>query len=404
MRMPWVYPRVCGGTPSDWGLTLPIRGLSPRVRGNQLAEELREPRAGSIPACAGEPRKAPAAAAVSRVYPRVCGGTVELRLLRVHPLRSIPACAGEPPGVRSPARSDRVYPRVCGGTSRVPDPLNQGKGLSPRVRGNLLSGFRARKDDGSIPACAGEPSTMPVARGFCQVYPRVCGGTLATLGQSVTPPGLSPRVRGNQHDPVRGDRTGGSIPACAGEPRSISGRTVCWRVYPRVCGGTQPPPVGLTREPGLSPRVRGNPAPRAPRCHRCGSIPACAGEPSCAPCGAAARAVYPRVCGGTNVAPREQEERRGLSPRVRGNRSAAGCAAPSPRSIPACAGEPASPSTTWTRPRVYPRVCGGTVSIHWVSTRPTGLSPRVRGNLSLDGRVDVELGSIPACAGEPRRR
>ena len=40
--------------------------------------------------------------------------------------------------------------------------------------------------------------------------------------------------------------------------------------------------------------------------------------------------------------------------------------------------------------RVYPRVCGGTCH------RP-GLSPRVRGNRS----VVPDMGSIPACAGEP---
>ena len=30
-----VYPRVCGGTPAGLNLTLPLPGLSPRMRGNR---------------------------------------------------------------------------------------------------------------------------------------------------------------------------------------------------------------------------------------------------------------------------------------------------------------------------------------------------------------------------------
>ena len=57
-----------------------------------------------------------------------------------------------------------------------------------------------------------------------------------------------------------------------------------------------------------------------------------------------------------------------------------GAAAAVMRSIPACAGEPASPAIPAAGTRVYPRVCGGT---RIMATQPiihTGLSPRVRGN------------------------
>ena len=50
-------------------------GLSPRVRGNPSVQRgcFRCP--GSIPACAGEPFRAAGMFPLSRVYPRVCGGT-----------------------------------------------------------------------------------------------------------------------------------------------------------------------------------------------------------------------------------------------------------------------------------------------------------------------------------------
>ena len=70
--------------------------------------------------------------------------------------------------------------------------------------------------------------------------------------------GLSPRVRGNQIDIPGLSITYGSIPACAGEPRGVQGRSLGARVYPRVCGGTV---AGLSYRKlaqGLSPRVRGN--------------------------------------------------------------------------------------------------------------------------------------------------
>ena len=346
--------------------------------------------AGSIPACAGEPRLDGAVHECGPVYPRVCGGTLRrhrrrhLRLglsprvrgnqsmssTMMGRARSIPACAGEPiPGRACPCRHT-VYPRVCGGTYGPSSAPRAASGLSPRVRGNrkhrLLQGYCR----GSIPACAGEPAmaSLPIKR--------TCG--------------LSPRVRGNPSCDPAG--TPWSIPACAGEPDKPRRLSITSRVYPRVCGGTRTPPSS-----GLH-----------------GSIPACAGEPQHKmPMNTPLR-VYPRVCGGTNRPLRD-----------------AGA-----RSIPACAGEPLPSRPTACSKQVYPRVCGGTPLGLWTGLSPrvrgnhrvtafnlrndTGLSPRVRGNPShlTATRPDIghprvcggthqlqgadRLRSIPACAGEPR--
>ena len=71
---------------------------------------------------------------------------------------------------------------------------------------------------------------------------------------------------------------------------------------------------------GLSPRLRGNPAPSGPPCLRCGSIPAPAGEPPPGPPPSPAPWVYPRACGGTGAPMPRITSERGLSPRLRGNR------------------------------------------------------------------------------------
>ena len=181
---------------------------------------------------------------------------------------------------------------------------------------------------GSIPACAGEPSDLLTRSG---VHPRVCGGASS---QHARHRRVHPRVCGGAFgEHGRLERLHGSIPACAGEPGSSSGR--------------------LGRGP--SPRVRGSQIPLD------GSIPACAGEPNmaglsvctgpsprvrgspvmptCVP--AASSRVHPRVCGGAAHSIRRGHARReGSIPACAGEPTGAGSPWRLEGSIPACAGEP----------------------------------------------------------------
>ena len=418
---PTVYPRVCGGTVRRPPLIHAATGLSPRVRGNRVGARGRRIRNRSIPACAGEPGARAAGETRNRVYPRVCGGT-EVRPLGVGhqkglsprvrgnprrfdgedgPCGSIPACAGEPTTRTNFTDSRRVYPRVCGGTERRPRRPGGTAGLSPRVRGNQRLGADPVQQVGSIPACAGEPRPRARLNSLPRVYPRVCGGTEIHLAEIDGIEGLSPRVRGNPTRPAGRIFAARSIPACAGEPQSCPGAAAPGRVYPRVCGGTRGRRRPRILMRGLSPRVRGNRGRhvRGAGAHR--SIPACAGEPGCGRTRRAPRWVYPRVCGGTYFDDQHDHQHQGLSPRVRGNRSFFRFSRSNSGSIPACAGEPVAPSRPGTPSGVYPRVCGGTPSPCSSRPRDMGLSPRVRGNRVSTPAKRVEAGSIPACAGEP---
>ena len=89
-----VYPRACGGAlhrpapaTKGYGLsprmrgsrasTMPawrLKGLSPRMRGSLDEIQLPRPRAGSIPAHAGEPMPQGRGSISPAVYPRACGG------------------------------------------------------------------------------------------------------------------------------------------------------------------------------------------------------------------------------------------------------------------------------------------------------------------------------------------
>ena len=212
---------------------------------------------------------------------------------------SIPACAGEPTPWGVVIRPDEVYPRVCGGTLYNPPGEEPGGGLSPRVRGNLHVLSQPELRQRSIPACAGEPEVRAVVQLFHEVYPRVCGGT-RPCGRLLCPKrGLSPRVRGNLKIGTQLGKSERSIPACAGEPRLWLGWMEEQAVYPRVCGGTRNRGRRAGRNRGLSPRVRGNLREETdPKVWK-GSIPACAGEPKAKNAKAIAARVYPRVCGGT---------------------------------------------------------------------------------------------------------
>ena len=230
----------------------------------------------------------------------------------------------------------------------------------------------------------------------------MCGGTFSARFSLARRSGLSPRVRGNRvRRRPRGVR-GGSIPACAGEPCVDNRLWVMPPVYPRVCGGTGDSMTTPPLVSGLSPRVRGNPPLVASTGDIEGSIPACAGEPVWRVPRYQGAKVYPRVCGGTGLRRWQDGVGLGLSPRVRGNLRSVRLGSPSRRSIPACAGEPARTAPDTRRTGVYPRVCGGTPSPAIACRTRGGLSPRVRGNPLCKAPASATPRSIPACAGEPR--
>ncbi len=254
-------------------------------------------------------------------------------------------------------------------------------GLSPRARGNLALLGAGCISQGTIPACAGEPSAGAGAGWRPGDYPRVRGGTKILTFKMLTYEGLSPRARGNQIRAAMQERFRGTIPACAGEPdgRICVGRQL--RDYPRVRGGTTHGWLTLHHHRGLSPRARGNQCPLGAAFCPHGTIPACAGEPcSRSPC-RTCPGDYPRVRGGTKSLDDDLKGCKGLSPRARGNQGPPRGRAVSEGTIPACAGEPLSSSPRRTVTRDYPRVRGGTVPMSCKISCVTGLSPRARGNL-----------------------
>ena len=233
-----VYPRACGGTDSTLAKAGVVLGLSPRLRGNLEDSQGTHGGLRSIPAPAGEPSTARRTTSSRTVYPRACGGTSPT-YGAVAPSGGLsPRPAEEPPTWRLMAPTRKVYPRACGGTGLLLVGCAGALGLSPRLRGNLSTAARWRPRSGSIPAPAGEPSLPRPRRHNQSVYPRACGGTMALLEQFVDNCGLSPRLRGNLLTVATMVFSPRSIPAPAGEPGNLALKPGAATVYPRACGGT----------------------------------------------------------------------------------------------------------------------------------------------------------------------
>ena len=160
--------------------------------------------------------------------------------------------------------------------------------------------------------------------------------------------------------------------------------------------------TGLVPAAGPSPRVRGIQVGLDDDAHRCGSIPAGAGNPGLAEQRAPHEAVHPRGCGESKVPCATSDPFTGPSPRVRGIRAAPSTGAASRGSIPAGAGNPSARSRPSPSGRVHPRGCGESVSGLAVGDVLYGPSPRVRGILPLLGGGLLAARSIPAGAGNPR--
>ena len=283
----------------------------------------------------------------------------------------------------SRSRSVRVHPRVCGEASPSLDQTFSLVGPSPRVRGSRCPAPSCWRARGSIPACAGKPSPPCHERCSLRVHPRVCGEARSKPSSVSRVMGPSPRVRGSPRGTGGGPGCSGSIPACAGKPSPADAAPTAAWVHPRVCGEALKAKADAEMEAGPSPRVRGSHDEQAGDHRGTGSIPACAGKPQAELGGVGVGRVHPRVCGEALTKRASRMHRYGPSPRVRGSLVKSHSDLHNAGSIPACAGKPASDSTTAVSSGVHPRVCGEAVSGKRRRDPSGGPSPRVRGSPHL---------------------
>ena len=268
------------------------------------------------------------------------------------------------------------------------------------MRGTRRGNRRRYRHAGIIPACA--------------------GNTLACATSSEISRGSSPRVRGTPERTGPSRKETGIIPACAGNTGTHWPESKRNWDHPRVCG---------EHIHGASELIQAQ-----------GSIPACAGNTKEVMRCSSASWDHPRVCGEHMVGYLAGTDSTGSSPRVRGTRVGRhvdyGAVVDHPRVcgehailaegiksvvgssprvrgtplfvifaplnmgiIPACAGNTSADDEDPCDLRDHPRVCGEHRSVKFFRPRSLGSSPRVRGTLYGYMAVAATNGIIPACAG-----
>ena len=211
--------------------------------------------------------------------------------------------------------------------------------------------------------------------------------------------GSSPRVRGTLRWRRGGWIRPGIIPACAGNTTWISSLRSMARDHPRVCGEHKSVCTPPTSCSGSSPRVRGTLLRHEGLKILAGIIPACAGNTHCSPCQKTSGRDHPRVCGEHIAVIHPLTHGRGSSPRVRGTLDAGFAGLVQVGIIPACAGNTIAPSVGRVSSRDHPRVCGEHRLPKARAQPASGSSPRVRGTQRLFRHHEFPYGIIPACAG-----
>ena len=377
------YPRSRGATCALPDCSIAASGLSPLARGNRVGLDQVAGLEGPIPARAGQPRLAVAPNSSPWAYPRSRGAT---------------ACR------RSSPRCSRAYPRSRGATVADSDTLCSLKGLSPLARGNLAGDQAVVPALGPIPARAGQPGQPGAVDRHVRAYPRSRGATSCSGPTWISVQGLSPLARGNHGDDDGSRVRRGPIPARAGQPITLSVDSMLSRAYPRSRGATTAFARCAPACSGLSPLARGNQQHDPGHLGLLGPIPARAGQPAAEVRHARHVGAYPRSRGATSKGSSRRSACSGLSPLARGNRCALALASQDDGPIPARAGQPAAKDLLAAYGRAYPRSRGATMSETQSQRDDLGLSPLARGNPRDDLRATVNLGPIPARAGQPRWR
>ena len=213
------------------------------------------------------------------------------------------------------------HPRVCGEHFWMTHGYGEAMGSSPRMRGTHNQGNRRSRSGGIIPAYAGNTAIDKAAADFWRDHPRVCGEHAAVGMFNMVCLGSSPRMRGTPHASIIANYVVRIIPAYAGNTKSLTVRRCAAGDHPRVCGEHYNKKSGGMEATGSSPRMLGTRNARHGRHRQTGIIPAYAGNTFPASVTASRIWDHPRVCGEHSFRAIEQDKPSGSSPRMRGTRS-----------------------------------------------------------------------------------
>ena len=241
---------------------------------------------------------------------------------------------------------------------------------------------RRLREEGLIPAGAGQTKHARLLVWSAGAHPRGCGADQPFRGEEDYSTGSSPRVRGRRLLLPMLVRPKRLIPAGAGQTGASLPTRLSHRAHPRGCGADLSAMVVDLVDPGSSPRVRGR-----PRC-TVGVDSGCA--------------AHPRGCGADRMQAYQAMGGMGSSPRVRGRRVEADAGVAAGGLIPAGAGQTLARARATPSAGAHPRGCGADDVPVAPAIVPVGSSPRVRGRPPCCRGQGAVGGLIPAGAGQTR--
>ena len=226
------------------------------------------------------------------------------------------------------------------------------------MRGTLRRGERGPDVHGIIPAHAGNTGFRVRADAECGDHPRACGEHPAGAPRMGRTGGSSPRMRGTLHRADSRPRDQGIIPAHAGNTEVRNFFKYLYRDHPRACGEHLKALASTFTSKGSSPRMRGTPSPQSRGMSSTGIIPAHAGNTLSAIKRHEFNRDHPRACGEHRATPKEPHTRVGSSPRMRGTLTVIRCYRPFRGIIPAHAGNTKRARYNLGMMEDHPRACG----------------------------------------------
>ena len=438
------HPRMRG----EHIIERPIRygesGSSPHARGTHTAKFTVPPDYGIIPACAGNTTSHDGKTCPHPYHPRMRGehdlrgrahdmdagsspharGTLTNAGTKADSAGIIPACAGNTASASILRLNPRDHPRMRGEHEAGRVELTEAWGSSPHARGTLGRTASRIVAHGIIPACAGNTMRIRPVLLVMRDHPRMRGEHAGLARLRPVDEGSSPHARGTQDGREDATRSGGIIPACAGNTFMLLIHIVRLRDHPRMRGEHYAGMYNRDEAWGSSPHARGTQVNALLAQESTGIIPACAGNTIRLTFYPPLTWDHPRMRGEHRCVDRRRCLCRGSSPHARGTHGAGDGWPVAYGIIPACAGNTArsgrASAATWDHPRMrgehracsptsntakttrtrdHPRMRGEHSSRYAFSSSLTGSSPHARGTQLSVVQPGFRTGIIPACAG-----
>ena len=253
-------------------------GIIPAHAGNTAAPVLVEDVAGDHPRACGEHAAVPLPGFHQIGSSPRMRGTLDCLSVNQIAAGIIPAHAGNTRRHRRGREGVRDHPRACGEHYADVLTMEKTQGSSPRMRGTLRRGERGPDVHGIIPAHAGNTGFRVRADAECGDHPRACGEHPAGAPRMGRTGGSSPRMRGTLHRADSRPRDQGIIPAHAGNTEVRNFFKYLYRDHPRACGEHEDRGSRTADRQGSSPRMRGTLEGACEHVHVEGIIPAHAGN------------------------------------------------------------------------------------------------------------------------------